>query len=280
MSKNPYLECIKLSETSNRELGELFGKIGTKDTKGLVYQSYDTMLYAVQKSLEIDEPVSSTMQIVRSQRDSIYKDLYNILIEAESMGYEKAVAQLREYGAEIPDTAVIDYELIESAVMAIISVMDSQIYAVEAMLKTGGDFAEIFGDDYRAGIFRVAPILNAGAIWIASMYWDKFQTVTAKWENEKQAIAVMDNRVTDCCLRVHGQHIAYKKDFTLTGVPRFADKLFWSPFHWYCRTSITLFDPAFDDGITARLIESAKLVMRLRKEGKTIENKPFHAFYP
>jgi hypothetical protein len=57
----------------------------------------------------------------------------------------------------------------------------------------------------------------------------------------KQAIAAIDDRTTDCCLRVHGQIQPQNEPFRLTGRPRFADRLQGPPFHWRCRTATTLY---------------------------------------
>jgi hypothetical protein len=50
---------------------------------------------------------------------------------------------------------------------------------------------------------------------------------------QKQAIATLDERTTDCCLRVHGQTQPIDEPFKLTGTPRYADEIQDPPFHWY-----------------------------------------------
>ncbi len=54
------------------------------------------------------------------------------------------------------------------------------------------------------------------------------------------AVAVIDNRTTDCCQRVHGQVQPLDQPFVLTGEPRFADRMQWPGFHWRCRTSVVV----------------------------------------
>lgn len=63
---------------------------------------------------------------------------------------------------------------------------------------------------------------------------------------EKQAIATIDERTTDCCLRVHGQVQPIDEPFKLDGTPRYADEIQDPPFHWYCRSSETLYHPDFE----------------------------------
>lgn len=50
---------------------------------------------------------------------------------------------------------------------------------------------------------------------------------------QKQAIATIDERTTDCCLKVHGQIQNIDDPFILTGTPRFADEMQDPAFHWY-----------------------------------------------
>lgn len=70
-------------------------------------------------------------------------------------------------------------------------------------------------------------------------------------EIRKQAIAAIGGNTTDCCLRVHGQIQPVDKPFKLTGSPRFADEMQYCPFHWRCRTSISMYHPMFEQsGLT------------------------------
>lgn len=52
----------------------------------------------------------------------------------------------------------------------------------------------------------------------------------------KQAVATINNRTTDTCLRVHGQTQLIGTPFELTGRPRFSRQQQHPPFHWNCRT--------------------------------------------
>jgi hypothetical protein len=84
---------------------------------------------------------------------------------------------------------------------------------------------------------------------------------------QKQAIAVIGDRTTDTCLRVHGQIQPVGEPFTLTGEPRFADKMMTPAFHWNCRTSIAMYHPSFEgSGLnTANMVASAKAELRKRR---------------
>lgn len=63
---------------------------------------------------------------------------------------------------------------------------------------------------------------------------------------QKQAIAAIDARTTDCCRRVNGQIQPLDKPFELRGTPRFADRLMQPPFHWNCRTVTVLYHPLME----------------------------------
>ena len=83
---------------------------------------------------------------------------------------------------------------------------------------------------------------------------------------QKQAVAVMSPETTDCCLRVHGQIRDVDQPFDLDGTPKFADSMMHTPFHWNCRTSITMYHPTFERGglTTSNMRSSADAERRRR----------------
>lgn len=114
----------------------------------------------------------------------------------------------------------------------------------------------------------------AGAV-LGAIYgaWQQQSGVTY-W---KQAIAAIDERTTDCCLRVHGQVQPLDKPFELSGTPRFADKVQNPPFHWYCRTATALYRPEMEEtGLaTSDLVSAAKAELLARATtGKRVEIHP------
>jgi hypothetical protein len=64
---------------------------------------------------------------------------------------------------------------------------------------------------------------------------------------QKQAVAAIDDRTTDCCLRVHGQIKALNEPYELRGTPRFADEIMFPAFHWRCRSSSVAWHPAYEE---------------------------------
>jgi hypothetical protein len=126
-----------------------------------------------------------------------------------------------------------------------------------------------------AGAMALWGVVGAtlGAIYGA---WQQQSSVTY-W---KQAIAAIDERTTDCCLRVHGQVQPLDKPFELSGTPRFADKVQNPPFHLYCRTATALYRPEMEQtGLsTAEMISAARSELAARAiTGKRVEIHPASA---
>lgn len=97
---------------------------------------------------------------------------------------------------------------------------------------------------------------------------------------KKQAVATLDDRTTDCCLRVHGQIQPMDEPFQLTGTPRYADEIQDPPFHWYCRSVETLYHEEFEKfGITTEQMETmAQLELDARERtGTRVTIHPSHA---
>lgn len=90
---------------------------------------------------------------------------------------------------------------------------------------------------------------------------------------KKQAVATIDDRTTDCCLRVHGQIQPLDEPFQLTGTPRYADEVQDPPFHWYCRTAEALYHEEFEEfGIpTSKMQDAAEAELEARERTKTRE---------
>lgn len=97
---------------------------------------------------------------------------------------------------------------------------------------------------------------------------------------QKQAIATIDERTTDCCLQVHGQIQPLDEPFQLSGTPRYADEIQDPPFHWYCRTSEALYHEAFEEvGIpTSKMRDAADAELQARERTKgRVAIYPSHA---
>ncbi len=101
---------------------------------------------------------------------------------------------------------------------------------------------------------------------LVALYYLAGQRATGQtWE--RQAIAAIDERTTDCCLRVHGQVQDLDTSFDLTGTPRFADRVKNPPFHWFCRTSTALYHEGFEKiGASTRdMRDAARIELEARQ---------------
>ncbi len=97
---------------------------------------------------------------------------------------------------------------------------------------------------------------------------------------QKQVVATIDERTTDCCLEAHGQIQPIDEPFQLTGEPRFADEVQDPPFHYFCRSSEVLYHEEFEKvGITtAEMEDAAQAELTARKEtGTRVPIYPSHA---
>ena len=153
--------------------------------------------------------------------------------------------------------------------------LESNLDVVAARLRlAGADEAAILArlvnegvGDGRASLWRTtgnaAQLEETRDVWtyatgLIAAYLTTMNQLVPTVEYKKQAIATIDERTTDCCLKVHGQIQPLEKDFRLTGTPRFADKVPDPPFHWYCRTTEVLYNEKFEEfGITTEKMRDA-----------------------
>ncbi len=95
---------------------------------------------------------------------------------------------------------------------------------------------------------------------------------------QKQAIAFIDARTTNCCLAVHGQIRDIDQPYDLTATPRFAPQMMMPAFHWLCRTSSVLYHPVFErGGLTTASMKSsasAELARRDKQITRSRSNTP------
>lgn len=105
----------------------------------------------------------------------------------------------------------------------------------DGRVSTVGSLATILQLQIESGVWSTA---NGHLVRLAS--------AVPTGQLQKQAIAAIDTRTTQCCLRVHGQIQDLDRPFVLTGTPRFADRIQNPPFHHRCRTAVSLYTPAME----------------------------------
>lgn len=280
MANNPLELAIRSAIKANDEIGASFARLGTSEhPRGFVLSAYRNANRALRQALTEQNRMQAAIEVLAGLKSRLRADLR---VELESMavfGQEEALRQMGFFGESLSEALPL-FEQIESAVTAIMARADAQDAAIRAMLASGINDDEITGGDERAGVLRANEILTAAAFWISKLVWSSFeyQARISSWTFSKQAVAALDGKTTDCCLRVHGQIQEWGKPFKLTGTPRFADEMDWPGFHWWCRTSGVLYLPEFDDGLTARMKAGARWFLQQRAEGKNPDRRPADAF--
>jgi hypothetical protein len=158
----------------------------------------------------------------------------------------------------------------------VVGAVDSQIRQVRSWVTLQGAGAEtiILGDATRLGMLQPAPVNMVASRWVTALTLAAYgiglrgsvQQAGAQGDFKRQAIAAIDERTTDTCLRVHGQVVGMSDPFKLTGTPRYADEVQAPPFHDYCRTAVVLVRNQDVDDRTTRLMQEAALNERRARE--------------
>ena len=278
MAPNPLLRSINDAVHTNRELGNLFAKAGGEaHPRGRVVTSYRLALSAIQANPSPE----SVREITLNLKDNVTAASRELLRSADELGRVSASRQLDFYGDQVVPVDT-DWISIEEAVKAISASIEAQTQAAVGLAMLGSDPVLIIGDDDRKGVLRDSAVTLALAFWLATLAnrgYSNVLTASGITDAQKQAIAVLDARTTDCCLQVHGQVAEFDKPFELTGTPRFADELDGPPFHWWCRTAPVLYRESFDLGLTQRLRDGAAFLLSERAAGRNPDQHPANAFW-
>jgi len=223
-------------------------------------------------ALDNRQPVSAVTDAFSVIKTSVQASSLEIVNRAGKHGLESASVQLRNYGelvGLVPDDILALRS--EAAVAAVAAAVDKQEATIYASWLAGPDRGMILGDDGRVGQLRPADILITGAVWAAALFWSMFgyavESAAGPDKYQKMVVAALDERTTDCCLRAHGQVQPLNSKFELTGTPRFADRIAWPPFHWYCRTAGVLYQGGYDEGLSDIMRESAQKVLDHKAAG-------------
>ena len=286
MPANPLLQSIKSAVSMNERLAGMFEQAGNiTEGRGYVVRAYRNANRAMPAALQEDNQRSAVRDVMIELRTNLRAELRTSLEASFGAGMDESARQLRFYGVETrPNVNPINLtKQVETAVDAVLAQVDAQETTINAMLASGIDTVLITGDEERQGVLKPAEILTGATYWIAALVWDSFswwsQSNGGGYGWQKQSIAALDGRTTDCCLRAHGQIVPLRDRFVLTGTPRFADRLEWTPFHWRCRTSIVLYLAQFDEGLTEKMRSAAGWLLDQRAKGRKPDQHPADAFW-
>ena len=284
MPVNPLERAIKSGVRMNGRIGDLFAKVGTSaHPRGEIMTTYKQSRLALRSALGERNKLLATQDVLRRMRADVQRSVSSIFSDAITLGDDEARRQLSIYGQTTNQTINLTSET-QSAFDAVMARFDVQDATIRALVYTDAEEEQIVGNEEEgsAGALAAIAIISAISYWSAYLVWASFDLVISQNSSginfQKQAVAVIDNRTTNCCLLVHGQIQPFGKPFELTGTPRFADKMHWPGFHYFCRTSVALYLPEFDDGSTEQMIKSADAFLTSRDNKSLPHQRPFNAF--
>jgi hypothetical protein len=281
------------------DIKTLFDKLGSADhPRGVIMSLYRSFLREVEPHLDNPLVVREMLRTFKTRLTVAFTQVFEqaALVGANRAERDIARNDIVENSALLPDPILS--QLTQPARDAIASAIDAQINAVYAQLAMGRDPVSIIGDSGRVGLLSPASLLKIGKRIVAEMvssardqrleaaFVGGFGNIgglilpdanaVAKAEvYKRQAIAAIDERTTDCCLRVNGQVVGVDELFRLAGTPRYADKMADPPFHDYCRTSVALVhEDDIDDRMTSDMRKAAIAEIKAREDGSRVEINP------
>lgn len=281
MATNPLKKAISSGIRMNERIGDLFAGVGTSEhPRGSVLTDYRNARRLLQSALKENNRIGAVTDVLRTLRRNLQADISSSFSDAIELGSEESKKQLGFYDIKVTKSIRLTDET-QTALDAVLTRFDSQSAAIRALVLTDADDMQILGDEDRVGVLSASEITAAAAYWATFLIWNAFDqsnTINSGLNFQKQAVAAIDMRTTDCCLRVHGQIQPFNKPFKLTGTPRFADEMDHPGFHWWCRTSEVLYLAEYDDGFTKQMRDSARFFLSERAAGRNPDRNPADAF--
>ncbi len=285
-------EAQRAALGQNEEIGRLFSQVGTAEhPRGRVLVAYRNALRGLQGALRVEgwQRALAMREVLGALAGEVNRSAGSLIEQAVGVGVEGANRQLAAWEVTTWSTAgALPASLIEAMTQqraALNMTVAAQTAQAVSLAVSGADEGRIVGDEGRQGVVRPAETatqLAAGLATLAALAWwwiIQEQTRRSGLVFWHQAVAALDERTTDCCLRVHGQARPLDKPFHLVGVPRYADDLEHPPFHWYCRTSEALVRPEdVSAPLTIEMIAAARAELAARAAtGGRVEIHPSHA---
>lgn len=282
MSHIEHLVAIRAADASAKELKKLFAQAGTAaNPRGRTLAAYRVARAALRGNTG---NLRLTQEILGELQAAVAGQASQLLDAAITAGYRQAEMTLSAYG--LPSAA--RYSVVNrTALQAIEQQVASQAHTIEALLAAEIiNEQAILGDGTRIGMLSPAPVLREQASWLGWALGDAFAGMVgaslaqggATSDFYRQAIAAIDHKTTNCCLRVHAQVTTLEGEFRLDGTPRYADRLKDPPFHYYCRTSVALVHVAdIEDALTQQMLRAAKAELQAQASSGKKYIHPAHA---
>jgi hypothetical protein len=223
------------------------------------------------KALRGELSPQNVREILVQLRQAIHRDFRDLFVQASQIGVRQATRNLEVYGLPVVQDSGPPTEVYLAPVL---SVFDSQAAGIQALVISGSiEERLILGDKSRAGLLSPAVVLSVAARWLTTATLGSFVATTNRGtqgrdEYLKQVICAIDERTTNCCLNANGQVKPVDKPFELAGTPRFADRMMWPGFHWFCRSATALVHrDDVGDRLTREMEEAARAELKAREDG-------------
>lgn len=270
MAANPlriaHQDALKRAKWLDWAFGSFFGS--KQHPRGQVLSHYRKARREMGDVLKADRRTKrgEVIDVLNDLKREVRRTASDAMAAGAEQGAESAARQLAAYAQDgVSYNAAIGVARIDSPVATVMADYDKQASAVMSLVDgfTGNISSEIVGDDSRVGILQPAGLIATATRALGNAMGAGFTAYVGAQPAQdfgwgKQPIPAIDDRTTDTCLRVAGQKRALDEPFHLTGTPRFADDMQWTPFHWYCRTSVALYLQTYDDGLTQALREDVR----------------------
>lgn len=247
---------------------------GPSNPRGLITSAYRQAIEALRGKTQRRAAVRGVLADLRRMLGLVMRDT---LEAASGIGLAAALAQLE--AAQLTATGANEIATDDQRA-AWLAEYDSQASKIIALSGPAADESIILGDASRAGLLSAGIIIAAGDRWLSEVVLAGYAPLIARSAGRgrgvylKQAIAAVDHRTTDCCLRVNGQTQPIDKPYHLTGTPRYADYQDSPPFHRYCRTASALVpSESASDAITQSMQTRARAELGRRTRGERTGNE-------
>lgn len=287
---NPLLISINRAVYDNRQLQLYFARyLGTAaHPRGQLLSAYRNARRAMETALKGNQQqrIIAANEVLQGLSNNARGVILTAVTASVALGIESADVQISAYFDEGETAQIVRQRAnVNQLATAPTAQLTQQLTAVAALIVAGAASSEIVGDGTRLGLLQPAPIQNELARWmrqgVSSGFNDWiFGDVGSRRPLPfmRQAVAGIDERTTDCCLKVHGQIVGIDEPFKLTGTPRYSTEQHDPPFHPYCRTSVALYLPDYDDGFTDMMRKASILERKARESDNYEAPHPINAF--
>lgn len=265
-------EALAAADQTAEQLRDLFDAMGSvEQPDGAIWQAYRQARLALGDRFGRAE-LRDTLQALSG---SVEGSARTLLASAFDLGEVSAIMQLQIYG--LPMQPVSDSALINQALAVVLAEEQARALQIIALYAITPDPALIMGDEERIGALAPGLLILSLARWLTTTYQASYmQTVAVRAPSyQRQAVATLSKRTTNCCLQVHGQIVGMEEPFRLSGTPRYASQMLNPPFHPFCRT-VTALVPASatNDQLTTRMQDGAQAELDARERGTTTQRSP------